>query len=203
MKTCRACGIDVSKDTKNRHPLTGKDVCPTLTKFATSAVRSLSSPSGGELCLDVKKFEAGYVCQRCYRQLTTLHTLQKKLRDIEDAITSKVAKVASLLPTVQLQTSANATDPSGEISMQSHSPEVAPVSSATSSDGNLLRPTSEAANAETQPSTSKSPISSRKRAATEVPSKAERSKKRRTLEDVESAPTSSSKSPDVAVSLSA
>ena len=99
MKACRACGIDVNKDTKNRHPLTDKDVYPTLIKFATSAVRSLSSPSVGELCLDVKKFEAGYICQRCYRQLTTLHTLQKKLRDREDAITSKVTKVASLLPT--------------------------------------------------------------------------------------------------------
>ena len=63
MKLCRACGVDVSKDTKNRHPLIGKDICPTLAEFATSAVKSLPSPSGCELCLDVKKFEAGYVCQ--------------------------------------------------------------------------------------------------------------------------------------------
>ena len=96
MKVCRVCGVDVSKDRKNRHPLAGKDICPTLTDFATSAVRSLPSPSG---------FEAGYVCQRCYRQLTMLHTLQKKLRDTKDAITNKVAKVASLLPSKQLQAS--------------------------------------------------------------------------------------------------
>lgn len=96
MKLCRACGVNVSKDTKNRHPLIGKDICPTLAEFASSAVRSLPSPSGCELCLDVKKFEAGYVCQRCYRELTSLHTLQKKLRDTKDTITCKIAKVASL-----------------------------------------------------------------------------------------------------------
>lgn len=176
MKACRACGVDVSKDTKNRHPLTGKDICPTLIKFATSAVRSLPGPSGGELCLDVKKFEAGYVCQRCYRQLTTLHTLQKKLRDTEDAITSKVTKVASLLPTEQVQASR------------------VPSYSSLSTGGEN----------ETHPRTSKStPISTRKRAATDAPSNAERIKKRRILEAVESVPTTSSNSPDVAVSLSA
>ena len=172
MKVCRACGVDVSKDTKNRHPLSGKDICPTLTDFATNAVRSLPSPSGCEVCLDVRKFEAGYVCQRCYRQLTTLHTLQKKLRDTKDAITNKVAKIASLLPSKQLQAS------------------------------NSMMPTPETEN-ETQPSTNKSPPrSSRKRAASDVPSNADRIKRRRILEAVESVPTSSSKSPDVAVSLS-
>ena len=198
MKLCRTCGVDVSKDTKNRHPLIGKDICPTLAEFATSAVKSLPSPSECELCLDVKKFEAGYVCQRCYRELTSLHTLQKKLRDTKDAITSKIAKVASLLPTAatkQLQASANA-NARNQLSQSRLAEQVL----TTSSEGNSMMPNSEN---EIQPSTNKSPSrSSRKRAATDVPSNADCIKRRRILEAVESALTSSSKSPDVAVSLS-
>ena len=191
MKLCRACGVDVSKDTKNRHPLIGKDICPTLGEFATSAVRSLPCPSGCELCLDVKKFEAGYVCQRCYRELTSLHTLQRKLKDTKNGITSKIAKVASLLPTKQLQASANATARN----------QSARLAEQVITEGNLMMPNPEN---ETQPSTNKSPSRSsrKKRAATDVPSNADRVKRRRILEAVESAPTSSSKSPDVAVSLS-
>ena len=198
MKLCRACGVNVSKDTKNRHPLIGKDICPTLAEFASSAVRSLPSRSGCELCLDVKKFEAGYVCQRCYRELTSLHTLQKKLRDTKDAITSKIAKVASLLPAKQLQACANANaNARNQLPSQSR---LAEQVLTTSSEGNSMMPNPEN---ETQPSTSKSPSRpSQKRAATDVPSNADRIKRRRILEAVESAPTSSSKSPDVAVSLS-
>lgn len=120
------------------------------------------------------------------------------MRDTKDAITSKIAKVASLLPTAatkQLQASANA-NARNQLSQSRFVEQVL----TTSSERNSMMPNSEN---ETQPSTNKSPSrSSRKRAATDVPSNADRIKRRRILEAVESAPTSSSKSPDVAVSLS-
>lgn len=120
------------------------------------------------------------------------------MRDTKDAITSKIAKVASLLPAKQLQACANANaNARNQLLSQSR---LAEQVLTTSSEGNSMMPNPEN---ETQPSTSKSPSRpSQKRAATDVPSNADRIKRRRILEAVESAPTSSSKSPDVAVSLS-
>ena len=81
-------GVDVdnSKEKKSRHPLSDRNICST---FTTSAVKALPSCHGCEFCLDIKKFEAGYVCRKCFRELTMLNALQKQLRDTKEAIASK------------------------------------------------------------------------------------------------------------------
>ena len=58
--------MDVSKNKKNRHPLSGKDICPILTEFAIDAVKSLPSSDGREFLLNAQEFQAGYVCRVCY-----------------------------------------------------------------------------------------------------------------------------------------
>ena len=99
---CRACGVDVIKNKKNGHPLSGKDICPTLTEFATDAVKSLPSSDGREFLLNAQEFQAGYVCRGCYRELLRLHTLENQLREAKEAISNKVAKAACHLPTKQV-----------------------------------------------------------------------------------------------------
>ena len=99
---CQACGVDVTKNKKNRYPLSGKDICPTLTEFATDAVKSLPSSDGRKFLLNAQEFQAGYVCRGCYRELLTLHTLEKQLHEAKEAISNKVAKAACHLPTKQV-----------------------------------------------------------------------------------------------------
>ena len=94
-KFCRACGVDVSVNNKNRHPLLGKEICQTLTEFATDAVKAVSS---SELLLDIQQFQAGYVCRACYRELVKLHTLKEQLKGTKECIRNKLAKIACLLP---------------------------------------------------------------------------------------------------------
>ena len=174
---CRACGVDVSKNKKNRHPLSGKDVCPTLTEFAIDAVKSIPSSHGREFLLDVREFQAGYVCRRCYRELVRLHTLEKQLSDAKEAISNKVAKAATHLPAKQVLQSKSA-DRNGTVLVTQ-----------------VSRP-------ETQSTSYQSPRSHRKRPGTVLPSSTERRKRIRLLEVTESVPTSSTASPDVAVSQS-
>ena len=54
---CQACGVDISKNKKNRHPFSGKDICPTLTEFATSVVRSLTSSTDASFCSMLRSFK--------------------------------------------------------------------------------------------------------------------------------------------------
>ena len=94
------CGSDVGgRNKKNRHPLFGKDICPTLTVFATDTVKLLSGPEGSELLLDVQTFQSGYLCRSCYRELAKLHSLQKQLSETKTSISNKLAKIFHLLPT--------------------------------------------------------------------------------------------------------
>ena len=91
------CGFDVGgRNKKNRHPLFGKHICPTLTGFATDTVKSLSGPEGSELLLDV---QSGYLSRICYRELAKLHSLQKQLNETKTSISNKLAKIFHLLPT--------------------------------------------------------------------------------------------------------
>ena len=111
MTFCRACGVDVddSKERKSRRSLSDSTICSLLTGFATSAVKALPTCHGYEFCLDMENFEAGYVCRRCFRELTKLNNLQKQLIDTKEAIATKVAKAAaeSLLPLKKTALSAN------------------------------------------------------------------------------------------------
>ena len=169
MECCRTCGVDVGGRNKNRHPLFGKDICPTLTGFATDAVKSLSvsSPQGSELLLDVQTFQSGYVCRGCYRELVKLHSLQKQLSDTKESISNKLAQISHLLPT----------KPIGR-------------SPSTCQHGLASKATSYL-----------SPRAHRKRPGIDLSSNAERIKRRRTLDVAKSVPSTSTNSPDVAVSL--
>jgi hypothetical protein len=161
MNCCLACGVDVENAKKSRHPLSDSDITPLLVEFATSAVESIPSQQGSKLQLDVQQFKSGYVCRSCYREVLKLHSLQKQLKEANEALANKLTRTACLLP------------------------------STTHIGGTLITNQSH-----------QSPDVRRKRSLVNIPTQilSPRNKRRRILQAVRSVPTSSNKSPDVAVS---
>ena len=122
--------------------------------------------------------------------MSKLNSLQKQLSETKETIASKLAKTASLLPTRKDNQNGDA---SSYRSQQKRPSNTAQISPATTQKRTT--------------SIHNSPRSCRKRpsGADDIQSNGERIKRRRIIEAIESAPTSSgastSKSPDVAVSL--
>ena len=76
-KFCRVCGIDVAKDKKQRWTISGNATfCSILTPMAYTVIDQL----------DVKKFEEGYVCKVCSRELEKMQELQAQLDEVKGSI---------------------------------------------------------------------------------------------------------------------
>ena len=85
----RACGVDVAKDKKQRQTISGNATfCSILTPMASTVSDQL----------DVKKFEEGYVCKVCSRELEKMQKLQAQLDEVKGCIFSKLTNAAHLLP---------------------------------------------------------------------------------------------------------
>ena len=92
-KFCRACGVDVAKDKKQRRTISRNAIfCSTLIPMA-SAVSDR---------LDVSKFEEGYVCKVCSRELEKMQKLQAQLDEVKGSIFSKLTNAAHLMPTTEM-----------------------------------------------------------------------------------------------------
>ena len=85
-KFCRACGIDVAKDKKQRRTISGNATI--LTPMASTVIDQL----------DVKKFEEGYVCKVCSRELEKMQKLQAQLDEVKGSIFLKLTNASHLLP---------------------------------------------------------------------------------------------------------
>ena len=82
------CGVDVEANKKNRRSLSSSDLCcAVLTDIAQGTSRSR---------LDLQKFQEGYVCKSCFRELERLSVQEKRVRELRETIESKVQKQLDL-----------------------------------------------------------------------------------------------------------
>ena len=88
MNLCRVCGTDVELNKKNRRSVSGNPCCKTLLEVAACSLEA--NFSGAQL--DLKRFEEGYVCKGCFREVDRLHRLQKQVVDLKAVVSSKVAQ---------------------------------------------------------------------------------------------------------------
>ena len=82
------CGVDVEVRKKNRRSLSSNDHCRAiLTDIALNCYQCTSSSH-----LDLQRFQEGYVCKSCFREIERLSIQEKQVRELKETIESKVRK---------------------------------------------------------------------------------------------------------------
>ena len=82
------CGVDVEASKKNRRSLSSNDHCRAiLTDIALNCYQCTSSSH-----LDLQRFQEGYVCKSCFREIERLSVQEKQVRELKETIESKVRK---------------------------------------------------------------------------------------------------------------
>ena len=82
------CGVDVEANKKNRRSLSSNDLCRAV--LTDIALRCHSGTSRSHL--DLQKYQEGYVCKSCFRELERLSVQEKRVRELKESIESKVRK---------------------------------------------------------------------------------------------------------------
>ena len=92
VQRCRACAtnVDGAEQKKQRRTLNAP-FRVALTPIASSVSDSL----------DVQKFEEGYVCKSCSRELEKMQRLESQLNEVKRNLMNKVTHAARFLPTVE------------------------------------------------------------------------------------------------------
>ena len=85
MDAWRVCGVDLDVNKKNRCSLSRNICCFIPTEIAISSL-------GVESTLDVKKFEDGYVCRGCFREIEKVYKVQIQVNELKTKVATKVAQ---------------------------------------------------------------------------------------------------------------
>ena len=103
MNFCRLCGVDTDVN-KNRRSLSTNDRFHSI--LTDIAVRCCEGTSRSHL--DIQKFQDGYLCRPCFREVERLSLQESQVRDLRGAIESKLSQQIHRF--VSVGTEASATD---------------------------------------------------------------------------------------------
>ena len=84
------CGVDVEADKKNRRSLSSSDVCRTI----LTDIHLSCSQGTGRSQLDVQKFQEGYMCKSCFREIERLSVHEKQARELKVATNTSLPNLA-------------------------------------------------------------------------------------------------------------
>ena len=88
MNVCRLCGVDLGTNKKNRRSLS-RNICRSvLTEVAVTSLETCQSGSR----LDTSKFEEGYLCRSCFKDVGKLYKLQLEISNFKETVATKVSE---------------------------------------------------------------------------------------------------------------